>query len=81
MSIKELFKKIMYVILVLFVFYLAYELLRKILGGSLGFEEIVIALVVVNIGFSFSLQQSIHKLDKRLSAHLTWHKAKENNTN
>ena len=53
----------------LFVIYITYELLRKLLGGSLGFEEIVIGLLIANLGYSFYI-------NSKVSEHLGWHKGK-----
>jgi len=75
-EIKITIQKILYWIFFAFLVYLAYELLRKILGYSLGFEELAIALLVANIGYSFYLKDSINKIDKKLSGHIGWHKGK-----
>ncbi len=56
-------------ILALFVLYLTFELLRKLLGGSLGFEEITIGLLIANLGYSFYI-------NSKLSEHMGWHKRK-----
>lgn len=61
--------KILYWTFALFLLYLIFELMRKILGGSLGFEELVIGLLITNLGYSFSTS-------KRLSEHLGWHQGK-----
>ena len=66
----KLWQKIVYWIFGIFLIYLIFELVRKILGGSLGFEEIVIALLVANLGYSFYL-------GSKLSEHIGWHKGKE----
>ncbi|MBI2146875.1 hypothetical protein HYU19_00175 [Candidatus Woesearchaeota archaeon] len=63
-------KKILYWVLILFAVYLAIELLRKLLGGSLGFEELVIGLLIANLGYSFYI-------NSQLSGHLGWHKGQE----
>lgn len=60
---------IFYWLLGLFVLYLIFEVIRKILGGSLGFEEIVIALLVANLGYSFYI-------NAKLSEHIGWHKGR-----
>lgn len=65
-------KKIGYWILILFAVYLVIELLRKLLGGSLGFEELVIGLLLANLGYSFYI-------NTQLSEHLGWHKGQEAN--
>lgn len=64
------FKKIVYWIFVLFLIYLIIELIRKIVGGSLGFEELVIGLLIANLGYSFYINY-------RVSEHMGWHKGKE----
>lgn len=53
------YQKILYWALVLFSIYLAIEILRKVFGGSWGFEETMVALQVATIGFCFSLQKQI----------------------
>ena len=63
-------EKVFYWLLGLFVIYLIFELIRKILGGSLGFEEIVIGLLIANVGYSFCISM-------KLSEHLGWHRGKE----
>ena len=60
----------------LFVIYLTVEIIRKILGGSLGFEELVIGLLVTNLGYSFGLHAKFSSLNAKLSEHLGWHKGK-----
>lgn len=58
-------------ILVLFIVYLIVEVTRNILGGSLGFEELVIGLLIANLGYSFHI-------NSKLSGHLGWHRGKGN---
>lgn len=60
-------KKVIQWLLILFIIYIIIEIFRKILGGSLGFEEIVIALLVANLGYTFYLNST-------MSEHLGWHK-------
>jgi len=73
---QELLQKIIYWIFLIFLVYLIYELLSKLFGGSLGFEELVIALLIANLGYSFYLRDSINKLDSKICGHLGWHKGK-----
>lgn len=61
--------KILKLALILFVIYLIIELFRSISGGSLGFEELVIGLLIANLGYSFYI-------NSRLSEHIGWHKGK-----
>ena len=63
-------KKVLYWLLILFIVYLLIELVRKIVGGSLGFEELVIGLLIANLGYSFYINSII-------SEHLGWHKGHE----
>jgi len=63
-------EKFLYWLLILFIIYLIIELLRKILGGSLGFEELVIGLLIANIGYSFYINSII-------SEHMGWHKGRD----
>jgi len=71
-------KPILYWLFVAFLVYLSIELLRKILGGSLGFEELVIALLIANIGYSFHLKEAINKIDAKMAGHIGWHKGNQN---
>tara|TARA_Y100000310_G_scaffold338750_1_gene429326 strand:- start:2198 stop:2398 length:201 start_codon:yes stop_codon:yes gene_type:complete len=61
--------------------YVAFELIRKILGGSLAAEELLTALVVVNIGLTFTsyrtITKRISKLESKFSSHIGWHKGRE----
>ena len=66
-----------YWLLVIFVAYIIFELIRKLLGGSLGFEELVIGLLIANLGFVFQLRDSVNKVDAKLSGHIGWHKGKD----
>jgi len=75
---QELIKTIFYWIFFLFLVYLAIELIRKILGGSLGFEELAIGLLIANLGYSFYLRGCIGKMDSKISGHIGWHKGKNN---
>ena len=74
---KEILKKILYWLFILFLVYLIFELSRKILGWSLGFEELTIGLLIANLGYSFYLRESINKINSKISGHIGWHKGKE----
>lgn len=62
--------KILQWALALFVLYLVFELIRKMAGGSLGFEELIAGLLIANIGYTFSI-------NTKLSEHIGWHKGKD----
>jgi positive regulator of sigma E activity len=76
MKTKKLIQKIIYVAFLIFLIYLIFELLRKLFGGSLGFEEIVIGLLIANLGYSFYLMKHISSVDSKISGHIGWHKGK-----
>ena len=63
--------KIIFVLFAVFVIYIAFELLRKILGSSLGFEELVIGLLIANLGYSFYI-------NSKLSNHIGGHSGMKN---
>ena len=60
-----------------FLLYLLFELVRKLLGGSLAYEELMIALTIAHIGYSMKLGEKINRIDKKLSAHIGWHKGQK----
>jgi len=66
---KITLEKVLYWLLILFIVYLIIELIRKLLGGSLGFEELVIGLLIANLGYSFYI-------NSKVSEHLGWHHGK-----
>ena len=67
---KDLSDKITDIILVLFGVFIAYQILRKILGGSWQTESIIIALLLFNLGISW-------KLNTKLEGHMGWHKGRD----
>mgnify|MGYP001578732654 CR=1 FL=1 len=71
-------QKIIQWLFALFVIYVIIEVIRKIFRGSLGFEELVTTLLVVNLGYSFSLNHRVSALNSKISEHLGWHKGKDN---
>ena len=73
----KLLMKIFYWLLGIFTIYLIIEIIRKILGGSLGFEELIMGLLIANLGYIIGLHNKISKVDSKLSGHLGWHKEKD----
>lgn len=57
------------IILILLGLFIAYQLLRKIFGGSWQTESLIIALLIFNLGITW-------RLDKRFEGHISWHRAK-----
>lgn len=76
-KIKKIFGKALYWAFFAFLVYLIFELIRIIFGGSLGFEEAVMSLLVANLGFTFYNTNLIRRMDSKLSGHIGWHKGKE----
>ena len=70
--------RVLYWLFALFIVYLIFEILRKIFGGSLGFDELATALLVANLGFSMALHTRTAKIQAQLSDHVGWHKGKAN---
>ncbi len=64
---KEIIIKIVLFLFIIFAVYLIFEIIRKLTGGSLSFEEIAIGLLAINIGYSFIISA-------KLENHLGWHK-------
>lgn len=63
--------------LILFTIYIIFEVIRKIMGGSLGFEELTITLLVANLGFTCALNKRFSDIATKLSDHLGWHKGRK----
>ena len=76
--VEGIIRKILYFLFFLFLIYIIVQLVVKIFGGSLGFEELMIGLLVANIGLTFSLKDCINKIDAKLSGHIGWHKGRVN---
>ncbi|MBI2672381.1 hypothetical protein HYX16_05590 [Candidatus Woesearchaeota archaeon] len=70
-------RNIFYWVLVIFTVYIIIEIIRKIFGGSLGFEELVIALLIANLGHTFFLHSKIAIMNSKLSEHIGWYKGKK----
>ena len=48
-------KKTVEILLLLFAIFLLYQILRKILGGSWSIEDIILGLLIFNIGCTFTV--------------------------
>ena len=58
------------ILLILFGLFIAYQLLRAILGGSWQTETLIIALLVFNLSITW-------KLNMKFEGHMGWHKVKD----
>ncbi len=65
------FGMVLRVLFLLFVICLIFEIIRKILGGSLGLQELVAALLIANLGYTY-------RINSKLSEHIGWHRGREN---
>jgi hypothetical protein len=68
MNLKKFIDKtqwILTLLLILFGLFIVYQLTRKILGGSWNTEDIIIALVVFNIGLTFTIATRLERLNSR----------------
>lgn len=66
MKNKKIIDKIQWVLIILLIIFglfIAYQLIRKILGGSWSTENIIIALLMFNIGLTFTITISHTKLN------------------
>lgn len=57
------------VVLIVIVLLVIWFLIR-IIAGSLGFEELVVGLLIANLGYSFYI-------NTKLSGHIGWHKGQD----
>jgi len=58
------------IILILLGLYIAYQLIRAILGGSWQTEGLIIALLIFNLGLTW-------KLNMNFEGHIAWHRVKD----
>jgi len=61
-KIIDYFVSILIIILILFGTFIIYQLIRKILGGSWTTENIIIALLIFEIGLTFTIAVSLARL-------------------
>lgn len=66
------------IILILLGLFIAYQLLRAIIGGSWQTEALIIALIIFNLGLTWKLSINFLKLGMKFEGHISWHKAKNN---
>ena len=62
-DIKEAFRLIIYIFLIIFAVFIIYQVILKISGGSWELQDIVIALLILILGFLFNLTIKITKLE------------------
>lgn len=67
------------ILLILFGLFIAYQLLKKIIGGSWQTESLIIALLVFNLGIVWKMNNNFWKLNLKFDRHIVWHKFKDEN--
>ena len=60
------------IILILLGLFIAYQLIKAILGGSWQTESLIIALIIFNLGLTW-------KLNMNFERHIAWHKVIDRN--
>ena len=65
------------VLLIILGLFIAYQLLRAIIGGSWQTEGLIIALLVFNFGLIWKMSINLVKLDMKFNRHIRWHKEKD----
>ena len=79
-------------ILAIFGIYIAYQIIRILFGGSWNVNDVILALVVLNITLTFTsimhsnskitqLTNKINQLSTKLHGHLEWHKGRDSKAN
>ena len=63
MELKEVIQTTTIILLILFGIFIIYQIIRKIVGGSWATEDIIIALLIFNIGITFTLTINQTKLN------------------
>ncbi len=56
------------IILILLGLFIAYQIIRKIVGGSWQTESLIISLLIFNLGLTW-------RLSMKFEGHISWHKA------
>ncbi len=70
LSIAERFIRILFYILAII---LIYQIIRYLFGGSWSIEDIILALVVLNLTITFSLLALFYDVKGKIEGHIKWH--------
>jgi len=54
------------------------QLIKTLLGGSWDAQDIIVALVILNITISFMIMGHLNHLSKRIHGHIQWHRGRDN---
>lgn len=67
-KIIQQIQSIVMILLILFGIFIIYQVILKILGGSWEIEDIILALLIFNIGFSFTIALNQVKTNSDLNS-------------
>ncbi|MBW2967252.1 hypothetical protein KY362_02080 [Candidatus Woesearchaeota archaeon] len=73
---QKIFERILFYLWVAFAIYLIIELIKKILGGSLTTDNLVIGFLMGIVTMLFKVIMMIYEVDRKLTAHISWHKGR-----
>ncbi len=65
--IKKILIILFYIILIIFALFIIYQIIRKILGGSWETQDILIALMILLIGFIFNMTIKLTRLESNFN--------------
>ncbi|MFH1592337.1 MAG: hypothetical protein ABIB47_03145 [Candidatus Woesearchaeota archaeon] len=66
-DIEKIIERIVIIVLVVFGLYISYQIIKRILGGSLTAEDIIISLLIFNLGCVFTIGFALAKLNSGLA--------------
>ncbi|MEK6880926.1 MAG: hypothetical protein AABY22_15000 [Nanoarchaeota archaeon] len=58
------------ILLILLGLFIAYQIIKAIFGGTWEIEDIILALLIFNLGLTWKLNMDFH-------GHIAWHKVKD----
>ena len=56
------------------------QIIKYIFGGTWQIENVILAIVILNMTISFGLISKISRVDKTLHGHIEWHRGKDGKT-
>jgi len=66
-KLSEIIKILFYILLLLFAIFMIYQIIIKILGGSWETQDIIVALLVLMMGFLFNITVKVTKLESNFN--------------
>lgn len=65
------------ILLILFGLFIAYQLIRAIIGGSWQTEGLIIAMLMFNLGLLWKVGMSLVDIRIKFDRHIGWHRARD----